>query len=167
MNDQAAIVTGRDKVVLRAAKPKDIPTILDRVCEEVPRLPHYKGVRVDRGRIEFFLNQNVLSGDESTFWMRVLVDPQDNVVGGAAGYCVTMLLSWEKMCSDVFLYVMPEWRSYGNVMKLISSYKKWAINRKATIIQATHTGGYRTEQMDRLLKSAGFNPIGTIYYMEK
>jgi hypothetical protein len=96
---------------------------------------------------------------------RVLVTPDDEVVGGVCGYCVTQLLSWDKMTGDIFLFIDPEWRSLPNVLKLMLAYKDWAIDCGATIISATQTGGYKQDQLGKLLERyGGYEPIGTIYY---
>jgi hypothetical protein len=161
------IKVGRDRTTIRCMRADDMTNVLDHIVTGVKELPHYKGVRIDRDRVEFLLKQQLTSKDESAFWIRLLVNEKDEPIGGAAAYCVTLLLSWEKMCNDVFLYVAPEWRTLGNVMKIINAYKKWALARKPAIIGASHTGGYKREAMDRLLNGAGFREVGTLYYLDQ
>lgn len=154
----------KNAVHVRRYLEKDIDLIVENIMEEVPKLPHYKNVAIDRARIKFLLHNAV--NDEVSFMVRLLVNDDDEPVGGVAAYCVTGLLSWDKVCSDLFLFVKPEWRSLNNVVKLIDSYKTWAKQREAKIIGATHTGGIRSDAMDMLLIKNGFERVGAVYYLK-
>lgn len=151
------------QTTVRRYEERDIPVIRGTTMVEVPKLPHYVGIKVDAKRIDQLLYAGL--DDESHFMARVLVTEDDRVVGGVCGYCVTQLLSWDKMTGDIFLYVMPEWRSLPNVLKLMIAYRDWAVEQGATVISATQTGGFKQEQLGLLLERyGGYKPIGTIYY---
>lgn len=150
---------------IRRYLEKDIEYITEVAAREIPLLPNYKGIKVDRARIKFMLQNSVT--DESGFMVHLLVDKDDKPIGGVAGYCVTQLLSWDKVTSDVFLFVLEEYRSLSNAMKLIKTYKEWAIRRDAKMICASHVGGYRSDAMDALLLREGFTSIGTLYRLDR
>lgn len=153
-----------NETFIRRYTDEDIPLLVEAVAREVPQLPHYEGISVDPERIKFLLHNSCK--DESAFMVALLCDSHTKqVVGGVGAYCVTMLLSNEKATNDIFLFIVPQWRSLTNAMKLIKAYKEWAHRRKAKIIGATHTGGYRSSAMDALLKQAGFKPVGTLYHL--
>lgn len=158
-------VIDKNKTRIRRYLEKDIDMLVNKLCEEVPKLPHYKGIAVDADRIRFFLQNSTT--DESAFMAHMLVNEDDVPIGGVAGYCVTSLLSWDKFTGDIFLYVLPEWRSLFNVIKLINTYKEWGKRRGAKIIQATHTGGYRSDAMDTLLQKQGFERVGILYHLRE
>lgn len=151
------------QTTVRRYEERDIPIIRGTTMVEVPKLPHYMGIKVDARRIDQLLMAGL--DDETQFMARVLVTEDDEVVGGVCGYCVTQLLSFDKMTGDIFLYIMPDWRSLTNVLKLMIAYRDWGIEQGATIISATQTGGFKQEQLGRLLERfGGYRPIGTIYY---
>src|SRR5690606_35962423 len=106
-------IIDKNNVHIRRYREDDIDLVVNVICQEVQKLPHYKGVKVDPARVRFIL-QNALN-DESTFMVHLLCDSHtDEPIGGIAGYCVTQLLSWDKVTGDVFLFVKPEWRSMMN-----------------------------------------------------
>jgi GNAT superfamily N-acetyltransferase len=140
----------------------DVPRIIDICVAEIPKLPNYKGVVVDPSRIKFLLDQNV--DNDGYFMVFLLVNDHDEIVGGIGAYCVTMSFSWDRVCNDVFFFILPEWRSLPNAVKLMTAYRDWALARKALIIGATHTGGENEEAMDRLIRLVGFEPIGKLYH---
>ena len=153
----------RQSLRVRRYEEKDIPGLRGRVMVEVPKLPHYVGITVNAERLDQILYAGLLS--EEQFMCRALVTPDDEIVGGVCGYCVTQLLSFDKMTGDIFLFIDPEWRSLPNVLKLMIAYRDWGIERGATIISATQTGGFKQDQLGKLLERfGGYEPIGTIYY---
>ena len=152
----------RNNTFIRKYTEADIEQLLEMGVREIPKLPNYANVNVDRDRLKFLLTNNVR--DESGFMVRILIAPDGSIVGGIAAYCVTQILSWDKSTGDIFLFIDPKWRSLQNAVDLITSYVIWAKERGATLIQATHTSGYRGPEMDELLrKHCGFQVVGTLY----
>jgi len=152
------------KTEIRRYTVEDIPTLVQIVMDEVPKLPHYKTVKLAPDRIKFLLDNS--AKDESAFCTYVMT-ADNEIVGGIAAYCVTQLLSWDKSTGDIFLFIDPKHRTIDNVVSLIAAYVDWAKRRKATLIQATHTSGYRSEAMTELLKRrCGFEVVGTLYRIQ-
>lgn len=142
----------------------DIPFIAGRVMVEVPKLPHYVGIKVERKRVEQVMRDGLNRPDQ--FMARMLWSDK-KIVGGICAYCVTQMLSYDKMTGDIFLYIDPEYRSLTNVLKLMDAYKNWGIAQGATIICATQTGGLKGEKLGRLLERfGGYKQIGGIYYYQ-
>lgn len=155
--------SNRQVTTVRKYRREDIPTIRGKVMIEVPKLPHYQGIKVVAERVDQLLEDGLKSEDR--FMARVLVTPNGDIVGGVCGYCVTQLLSWDKLTGDIFLYIDPAWRSLPNVLKLMFAYRDWAIATGATIISATQTGGFKQDTLGKLLQRYGeYEPVGTIYY---
>jgi GNAT superfamily N-acetyltransferase len=140
----------------------DIPRLVEIVCREVPKLQNYEGVVVDASRVKFMLDNNI--NNDGYFMVFVLVNEYEEVVGGIGAYCVTMAFSWDRVCNDIFFFIMPEWRTLPNAVALMTAYRDWALARKATIIGATYTGGGNEESMDKLIRLVGFEPIGKLYH---
>jgi GNAT superfamily N-acetyltransferase len=150
------------RTYVRRYAESDIPSMIDVAEREIPKLPNYKGVKVDRGRIKYMLDNNI--NNDGYFMVFVLVNDLQEVVGGLAAYCVTMAFSWDRACNDMFFFILPEWRTLPNALKLMRAYRDWALARKAIIIGATYTSGWNDKGMDKLIRMMGFTPIGGLYH---
>jgi hypothetical protein len=137
--------------------------------EWVPRLPNYTALTPDRKRIEYVLHHNIDNASAFACW--VLCDSHDEVRGGVGGYCIMSLLSLDFVADDVFLFILPEYRTLRNTNMLISAYKEWAISHNAKIVRASHSGGSFREGskeqtlFDELLSRQGFKLVGKIYHL--
>ena len=166
MND----VAQNKELYLRTYQAKDLPRMGDIIMEYVPQLPNYSRIKMDRARIDYVLRHNIDNAAAFCCW--VLCDTHDIVQGGGAGWCVMSLLSTDLVADDVFMFVLPEWRSLRNANMLITAYKEWALARGAKLIRASHTGGsFKPGTKEYALYNAllirqGFQPVGTIYHLE-
>lgn len=166
MND----IAPNKELTLRTYQLKDLPRMLDIIMEYVPQLPNYATIKCDRSRVEYVLRHNIDNAAAFCCW--VVCDTHDEVQGGAAGWCVMSLLSKDLVADDVFMFVLPEYRTLRNANMLLVAYKEWAQARGAKLIRASHTGGsFRpgTKEYDlfnALLTRQGFKPVGTIYHLE-
>jgi GNAT superfamily N-acetyltransferase len=152
-----------ENTTVRRYRADDIPLVIEICVREIPKLPNYKGVVVDPSRLKFLLDQNI--GNDGFFMAWLLISPSGEIVGGIGAYCVTAAFSWDRVCNDMFFFIDPKWRTLPNAVKLMAAYRDWALARKATIIGATYTGGETNDRMDRLIKMAGFEPIGKLYHL--
>lgn len=155
-------MSSKNDTTVRRYTSEDIDALIEIAMHEVPKLPHYANVKVEPTRIRFLLENS--SRDESAFTILVLTNLKGKIVGGIAAYCVTQMLSWDKSTGDIFLFVDPEWRTPENVVSLMAAYVHWARRREATLIQSSHTSGYRGKEFEELLKrKCGFEVVGTLY----
>jgi GNAT superfamily N-acetyltransferase len=156
-------------LTLREYTKADIHQIVEAVYDHLHELPNYSRMTVSKDRLSYLFTHNL--NNVGSFNMWVLVDEQNQVQGGGAGYCVPGMTTWDLMANDVFLYVKKEHRSLQATMRLIKAYKDWAIARGAKIISASHTGGMfpegsREEKLyDELLKRLGFDCVGKLYHL--
>ena len=155
----------KDACYTRRATAEDIPYITDVSLREVPKMPHYAGVRMSRAHVERFLTLAII--DYNTYLVSVLISPENKPVGFGVAYCVPLIFSDEKASHDIFLYIEPPWRSFKNAGKAYKMYKDWAVERGATLIGASHTAGYESDAMDLLLRRHGFERIGATYHARR
>lgn len=148
---------------IRAYVLEDIPVLVEMCIRHLPTLPNYKGITIDPERVRFMLEHNM--NNDASFMLRVLIDPHDNIVGCIAGYCVMLLFSRDLHCNDIIMFIEEQWRTQVNARKLMGVYIAWAKARKATIIGASQTSGYRSELMTRFITSFGFEEIGKLYHL--
>lgn len=146
---------GRNSCIMRPYILEDIPFICAGIEKYLPELPNYKNITVSKDRIAYLLKHNF--GNVSSFQAWVLVDPKTNqLVGGGAGYCVPGMFTWDLVANDVFLFILPEWRSLRNVLMVMTAYKEWAKARGAKLIMASQIGGYRTEDFAKIMERQGY-----------
>lgn len=149
---------------MRRYRLSDIDRLIEIVQKYLPELPNYKGTTVAPDRVRFLLENNI---DNATFLCLVLTDEHDQVVGGIGAWCSVLVYSWDTIASDLFLFILPEHRSLRNVLLLTRGYTEWAKQRGAKLITATHTGGFKEEQMKKLLKREGYEPVGLLYHYRR
>lgn len=153
------------KATVRRYSKRDIPYIIGLVMRWVPELPNYQGVTIHEDRIKFMLEHN--ETNDASLMLQVLVTETDQIIGCIAGYCVTSLISWDKVASDIFMFILPEWRSAENADKLLAVYIDWARARKAKIVGSTQTSAYREEAFTKFLAKRGFEQIGFLYRLKQ
>lgn len=155
---------GKNDTYMRPYVLEDIPFIVAGVKQFVPELPHYKDITVSPDRVEYVLKNNISNTSSFAAW--VLVDRETNqLIGGVAGYCVPGMLTWDLVANDVFLFVLPEWRSLRNLLMLMTAYKDWAKARGAKLIMASYIGGHRVESMAKVMVRQGYVEAGTLWMM--
>ena len=161
----------KDKTLtVRNYRLDDIPYMIDRAADFIPKMPHYKGLSFSRVRLDYLLKNNL--NPQSGFGGWILADSEDVPRGFGAGYCVPAMISTENVANDVVLYVEPEWRSLKNAGLLIKEYVKWAKSKQAKIIIATDTSGLvgsqtSREAYDKFLGAHGFENVGSLYWLKQ
>lgn len=150
--------------ILRPYQLKDIPILTAATERFIPELPQYKGISVDTKRVSHTLEHNL--GNQSYFQCWVICDPKtDTPVGCGAGVCNVCAFNFDVVAQDVFLFVLPNWRSLLNLDKLMNAYKQWALARGAIIIQASQTGGYRVDEMNVIMRRKGYTQVGYTFHL--
>jgi hypothetical protein len=168
MTEQALHMPTRN-LNIRLYEPRDIPRALDLIMLALPQLPNYAMIKPDRDRIEYVLKFNIDNAESFAGW--VLCDTHETVQGFGGAWCVRSLMSLDFVADDIFMWVEPEFRSYENVRKLIYAYSKWATDRGAKLIRASHSGGSfrkgskEARLYDALLRRLGFEEVGSIYHL--
>jgi GNAT superfamily N-acetyltransferase len=153
----------KNETTRRLATEDDVDYIVSTAMRVVPAMPHYKNVEMTREDTEIFVRMCLKRDD--IYGVSVLCDSHTGKnIGFGMCYCVPLVFSKGKASHDIFLYIEPEWRTLQNAGKMYSAYKKWAKDLGASIIGASHTGGYESPAMDVLLRRNGFERIGATYH---
>lgn len=159
------MLTERPQVRLSPIKEEHVDQAVDLIARDLPMLPNYKGITVDKDVTKFTIRNNLNNTAFMSAW--VLLNDKNEVVGGSAGYCVQLMFSKDYATGDIFLSIDPAYRTIFNAVRLVTAYKDWAISRNAKLIQVTHTGGYRREQMERFLNMQGFELVGSLFHLRR
>ena len=151
-----------NELKLRPFELKDIPAICDKVEQYLPELPHYKNIKVAKDRLTYLMTHNY--GRDSYFACWVLEANDGQIVGGIAAYCVAGMVTWDLIANDVFLFVVPEYRTLKRANDLVKAYVQWAKARGAVLITASLQSGYEPEKFDIFIQRLGFRPSGSLYH---
>jgi GNAT superfamily N-acetyltransferase len=157
------------ELVLRTYVAEDIPRVIDILMNAIPQVPNYAMITPDPERIRYVLTYNIDNAEAFAGW--VLCDTHNTIQGIGAAYCVRSIIAMDFVADDVFMWVEPEYRSYGNVRKLVYAYRDWATEKGAKLIRASHSGGSfpkgsrEAELYHTLLTRLGFKEVGSIYHL--
>ncbi len=69
----------------------------------------------------------------------------------------------EIVASDVLIYVSPECRGNGIAKRALTSFKQWATDNGAKMINIGQTTGVTGEEFNALAERLGFRVIGKVY----
>lgn len=148
---------------MRPYELRDIPELLRLAKEHIPQLPNYKDIKVDTERLAYLLRHN--HGNASYFQAWVLVNEKEEIVGTMSGYCTQGMFTWDFIATDVFLFVLEEYRTLKRATQLVEAYKSWAIARGAVLVKASVSGGQEPEAFDLFMKRLGFEDVGKVYHL--
>lgn len=146
---------------LRSYVLDDIPIMAALVEKYVPELPNYDGITIDKERVAYLLRQHATNSQSFACWL--LVNSEDQPVGGLAAQILSSFLTHDKIATDNFLFVLPGWRTLKNANLLMKAYKDWSVAMGCILTRGSCVGGYEPEAMDIFMKRNGFKPIGSIY----
>ena len=99
------------------------------------------------------------------WFLRVIADESNNVVGGLLCYCEPSLWGPDKLAYDVTLMVDEEHRGrcLPELLQIIREYKEWAIKEGARIIKMGVSSAINIDKADTFFHINGFERIGAMY----
>lgn len=98
-----------------------------------------------------------------TLFAWVVVDKGDKIIGMMIATVHEFYFGYDKIASDLLLYVDKTRRGGVGAVMLIQRYVDWAIAQGCKEIQLGETTGINAEAVDKLYRKCGFVPVGTLY----
>lgn len=95
--------------------------------------------------------------------MRVAVDG-DRVVGLFLGYLSEYFFSYEKIASDLVVFIYPEYRvsAYRTLKKMVSEFEAWAASRGAIETCIATSSGTDGAGYKKFLTRQGYSEVGFV-----
>jgi GNAT superfamily N-acetyltransferase len=103
--------------------------------------------------------KNVIQADGVIF----LLEHEGTVVGGLGGVLHSEPVSGKRMATELFWFVMPEFRRGTGPMRLLASFEKWGHDNGAQHICMLSMEHSMPEEMDRLYRRLGYRKLETTY----
>lgn len=108
---------------LRHATLDDVPRLLE-IGKVLYEGSSYENILADYDRARTMLERFIIEGQEN--FLVLVSHDEGNPVGVLAAYAFTPLFSTEKVATEVFLYLEPEFRSSQRGNELLDGYEYWA-----------------------------------------
>lgn len=144
--------------MIRRYREGDIPTCISHIQNYLEGNTytegndHYKGLDFSTSKMYKVLIDNL--ADVRFFCNLIIAD--ENVVGGLCAYVAEPIFSNRTFAYDQFLYVVPEFKNYKAVFRLIKSYTDWAKRRDVAQCYLRTSTLYRSDSFAKLCKRLGF-----------
>lgn len=156
------------RLILRRYAKEDIAYMIKRTKEFCLQHPLYATVPFSDARLEFMLNSNVTN---MLFYCMVVEQINDDgtkqLIAGMGAMLCSFAMSEAKYSDDIFLFVVPEARTYGAAGQLIDAYAQWAMDRKAVIIRITYTAMLNPEGFTKLMERHKFVQSGLMFILKR
>jgi GNAT superfamily N-acetyltransferase len=88
------------------------------------------------------------------------------ITGALAGVLAPSLFSGRLMATEVFWYVLPEYRGRSDALRLFAAFEEWAAEVNAKMICFIHLIALAPEKLEKLYRSRGYTPVEVCYLKE-
>jgi len=134
--------------------------IVRAVLEESPT---YKHMQFDEKKTMNFL-YDAMHGRPG-FFIRVIVDENDVIVGGIICLCEELITSTDKVAYDLTIMMDKEHRGHciTHLVEIIRLYKVWAVAQGAKVVKMGVSSGLNIDKASHFLEKLGFARIGAMH----
>lgn len=95
-------------------------------------------------------------------YCKYVAEDKGELVGMFVGMCAEHYFGYDKIASDLLLYVTPEARGGTAAPRLIKAYEKWALASGAKEIHVGVSTGVNEDRTVKLYEKLGFNSKATL-----
>lgn len=99
------------------------------------------------------------------YFLRIIVDENDDPVGGMICYCAETAFGPDKQAFDVTIMVTEECRGkcIKQLFQIMKEYKEWALAEGALIVKMGVSSGLNMDGTSNFFERAGFKRIGAMH----
>lgn len=146
----------------RKAHGYEIDKITER-CRLVLQESVYSHLNFDHEKCANWLCGAVL--EQPGWFMRVIADEQDEVIGGMVCINETSLFGSDKVAYDVTIMVAAEHRGkcLRPLLQIMREYKEWAIADGAKLVKIGVSSGINIDKASKFFERLGFARIGAMH----
>ena len=146
------------------ARISDIPELLEIAVGFWNESPTYKQRTVNLKKVKTQLQTLILYPSQGC--VLLVLDDDDNILGGFMGGLQEESQSDSLMAIDYCLFVKPEYRGGRSAYLLIKVFTEWAKEQGATWIQCGTATKIQTEKTINFYKKMGFEHTGSFLEMK-
>lgn len=148
---------------VRDALDKEVFTLTDiseRILKESPTYAHFT---FSKEKTANYLYSAIMKHDG--WFLRVIVDESDQIVGGLICYCEPLVFTDEKIAYDITIMVEKEHRGrcLPQLVQVIDEYKEWAVMQGAKLVKLGVSSGISIDSAAKFFERLGFERIGSMH----
>lgn len=138
----------------------DVVDVCERVLQEAPT---YSRMRFDRDKVANYVYGAIVK--QPTWFLRVIVDEDNKIVGGICCQCVESMNGPDKVAFDVTIMLDEEHRGkcLKQIIQIVEEYKEWAIAEGAVVIKMGVSSGINMDKASVFFETLGFKRIGAMH----
>lgn len=151
-------------MIVRAALVLDINRCLDLAAEYAEEAKDYSSLNYDEIRTATSMAAAIKDPDQMIF-----LAIKDNILVGLMwGVCTCPVWSFDKMATDMFLYVSKGHRDLFTATSLVKAYEDWAHANGAVVILTGASSGIDDNRAAKALyRHLGFREGGQNFYKRR
>ena len=146
------------------ARISDIPELLEIAVQFWNESPSYQQRPINLNKVKTQLQTLILYPSQGC--VLIVLDDEDNILGGFMGGLQEEWQSDSLMAFDYCLFVKPEYRGGRAAYLLIKSFIEWAKEAGATWIQCGTATQINTDKTISFYKKFGFEHTGSFLEMK-
>ena len=150
-------------ITIREATLEDLPGLLELGREGVAE-SRFSALTFDPEHYTESLRGVILS-EKNTHCLLLAVNAEGAPVGALLGALERYFFAAERVAGALGLYVTPASRGGPAAVKLITAFRRWALNRGAAELSIGVTSGLDLKRTDRFLRRLGFRASGANYVL--
>lgn len=104
--------------------------------------------------------KNLLKANYGVMWK---LEVSDNIVGALGGIVAPDLNDGELTGTEMFWYVLPEFKSTIGTIRLLETFEKWARDIGCKRIHISHLLLPNSEKFDNFIEKRGFKMVEVLY----
>lgn len=147
---------------VRDAVDKEVFRLVE-ISEKVLQESTYAHMTFDKEKSANYLYGAIVK--QPGWFLRVIADDSDKLVGGILCVCETSLFGPDKLAYDITIMVDEEYRGkcLPQLIQIISEYKDWAIAEGAKLIKLGVSSGINIDKASAFFERLGFERIGSMH----
>lgn len=146
---------------IRFALPSDI-TALARLGRDIHAEGRQSRLPYNEEKLSRQLKA-VLEPPRDDYCILVAENDTEGIIGVFFGYVTEYYFSDSRVATNYVFYVKPAYRGGPEAVKLLTAFRKWAMNRGAKEMYINITSGIQIERFDKLMRHMGFEYTGGNY----
>lgn len=148
---------------VRDALPEEVFTLAELSERVLKESPTYTHMEFSKEKTANYIYSAIVKHDG--WFLRVIVDDSNQVVGGLICYCEPMVFSNDKVAYDITIMVDKDHRGrcLPQLVQVIEEYKEWAISQGAKLIKMGVSSGISIDSAAKFFERLGFDRIGSMH----
>lgn len=144
------------KTTIRPARHDDLGRLAEIGAVLHSESEHFQRCRYAPEKVQVFLGALL----QSTDGLVLVVEKDGEIVGGIAAMVAEQWYSFDRIATDVSVFILPEHRGGTAPARLLNAYRDWAASRGAVYALAGISTSVTVERTQALYEALGARYVG-------